>query len=464
MPLWAFDYSSSLRSGRRNWTGHWPLRVLPSWPDSSGKCRIVTNYRLLLPQNLWARVWSDLSLGQQRLAWGRAFRSEGPGQCCELIVRTLNFSNTIPDAREYSLLHDFFVFDAPGAHAIDQLPNLFAQMQLRDRQLLVYLQPAFTATAGTWIGVVYRQGQLTPLRAIHLVGAGMLRFSRSSVRSKPLVGSDRPAATTAAADSSAWSRLTGVLGEGAFQRFRDREILLVGCGRLGSLLAAALVRMGLRKLTIVDPDRLELHNRDATVGNTPRDHRQPKVTVLLRHLHRIRPAARLQGLIMRLEDPRVVPAIRRCAAMFLCVDNDDARLYAAHVASQLLRITLDCGTLIRRDTTARADSGPILSADIRLILPGGCLKCIGGLSPTARIAGGSEPTAGVWTDGGRIGSLPSLNHLAAGIALQLWLDLLSERVQTSWWHRLQWIPGEGLRTDSAPLHGNDHCTICGTVE
>jgi hypothetical protein len=80
----------------------------------------------------------------------------------------------------------------------------------------------------------------------------------------------------------------------------------------------------------VDADRLEPHNRDATVGNTPRDHGQPKATVLLRYLHRIRPSARLHGLIMPLQAPRVLPALRRCDAIFLCVDNDCLTLRESH--------------------------------------------------------------------------------------------------------------------------------------
>lgn len=122
----------------------------------------MISYRLKLPQTLWARVWSDLSLRQHALAWGRAFRSPGPGQRCDLIVRMVNYSGSIPDARNYSLLHEFFLFDSPGAHAIEELPDLFDRLQLRDSQLLVYVQPPLTESAGTWIRIAmtHRQQRL----------------------------------------------------------------------------------------------------------------------------------------------------------------------------------------------------------------------------------------------------------------------------------------------------------------
>jgi predicted dinucleotide-binding enzyme len=420
----------------------------------------AVHYRLQIPQSLWARAWAELSLGRRTLAWGRAFRSSC-GQSVDLLVYGMKYVTQLPDAREYSLIHDFFLFDAPHAHAPDELPQLFRSLQLRDGQLLVYVQPGLDGDQGSWLGAVLHNGQLQPLRAIHLVGPGMLQFRRP------------PA--PAAASGPQWSRLTGVLGEDVFQRFRRREILLVGCGRLGSLLAAALVRMGLRKLTVVDPDRLEPHNRDATVGNSPRDCGQPKATVLLKHLHRIRPAARLRGLTLPLQHPRVVDAVRRCDALFLCVDNDDARLHATQLASQLLKVTIDCGTLIRRSDPAELPpngSGPtelvtatqtqpiVLSADIRLILPGGCLNCIGGLQRGADAGAATTATAPEWSSGGRLGSLPSINHIAVGTAIQLWLDLLSERLQSSWWQRLRWDPGTALQSRGTPVQGDPQCAVC----
>jgi len=299
------------------------------------------------------------------------------------------------------------------------------------------------------------------------------------------------------------------MGDAVFHRFRHREILLVGAGRLGSLMASTLVRMGLKRLTVVDPDVLEPHNRDATVGNTARDCGQPKVSALLRHLHRVRPNALLRGLALPVQDPRVLTAFRRCAAVFVCVDNDDARLHVSQAASQLLKVVLDCGTLVRRAADPPTASAAVsassaagmseLLSDVRLILPGSCLACVGGLRPSAEAvaAAGLSPSAfqgvsggvagavgGVsgsavsraavvpqadaatdaapaWTRGGRIGSLPSLNHLAVGTALQIWQDLLSERLSGSWWQRLHWSPGQGLRTEAGPLAGRTDCPVCG---
>lgn len=461
-------------------------------------------YRLQIPHNLWARAWAEMSLGRRTLAWGRMHRSLH-GRCCDLLVHSMKYVTEPPLAQEYSLQHDFFVLDAPGQRTEDGIRDLLDSMRLRPGQLLTYVQPDLQGEAGSWIGAVYDGRQLQPLHSLHLIGSGMLRLTRGTAAEAP--------------SGPQWSRLAGALGEAVFQRFRNREILLVGAGRLGSLMASTLVRMGLRRLTVVDPDVLEPHNRDATVGNTARDCGQPKVTALLRHLHRVRASALLRGFNLPVQDPRLLDAFRRCAAVFVCVDNDDARLYVSQAASQLLKVVLDCGTLVRRAAEPVAAAAAVsagsaaglseLLSDVRLILPGSCLACVGGLRPTAEaiVAAGLSPqafqgllepagvqspasatrsaagagsggvqhasaaelrgvaasaeTAPAWTRAGRIGSLPSLNHLAVGTALQIWQDLLSERLSGSWWQRLHWAPGQGLRTEAGPLAGRTDCPVCG---
>jgi molybdopterin/thiamine biosynthesis adenylyltransferase len=405
------------------------------------------------------------------------------GSRCDLLVYSMKYATQPPPSEESSPLHDIFLLDAPGRRSESEIQQLLSEISLQPGQLLTYLQPNLHDGTGSWIGVVSNGRQLLPLHALHLIGPGMLQFRRS--------------VSTSASYGAQWSRLVGALGNDVFQRFRQREILLIGAGRTGSLLAAALVRMGLQRLTVVDPDLLESHNRDATVGNTARDCGRPKVRVLLGHLHRIRTAARLQGLVMPVQDARVLPAFRRCDAVFVCVDNDDARLHISHIAAQLLKVVLDCGTLVRRTTAVNANapnsvagSAAELLGDVRLILPGSCLACVGGLqpssaalqqigmtapamtaaSPAGDISAGSElrqstaapsDSAPDWMQGERIGSLPSLNHLAVGSALQLWQELLAEQVTSSWWQRLHWAPGHGLRCESGPLAGRQGCPVCG---
>jgi hypothetical protein len=46
------------------------------------------------------------------------------------------------------------------------------------------------------------------------------------------------------------------------------------------------------------------------------------------------------------------------------------------------------------------------------------------------------------------------------IGVQLWLDLLAGGLHTSFWHRLEWVAGQGIRADAGPVGPAPNCTIC----
>lgn len=465
-------------------------------------------YRLNIAQSLWIRACTQLHSGNRQLAWGRVVRKTH-GQICDLVVRRLQWSETPPAGSDYSLLHDFIVIDNPHGRRTEQEYREFLEsVQLRRGQLLVYVQPGAGEAAAEWVGVVQLAEATEPLQQIRLVGPGMRVFRRA--RQRQAVSAVQAAGGSQLKGRSAdrWSRLIGAMQEEVFRRFRSTEVLLVGAGRLGSLMAAALVRMGLKNLSIVDPDVLQEHNRDCTVGNTPRDVGSSKVEALCRYLHRIRPRAVLQGMTAKVQDEQVEHLFRRCRAVFVCVDNDEARLHLSRMAAEQLKPVLDVATAVRQlesssvgrsagagaprslsvetvgGTMTPGDAGRTglaatgireleIGADIRLLLPGSCLACVGGLTvdladnATERaVAEGrrgrpSNPDQEErWDRDGRAGSLPSINHLAVGAGLQLWQDLLSEQIDSSFWTRLRWVPGQGLQTESGPMQGRKDCPVC----
>ena len=59
-----------------------------------------------------------------------------------------------------------------------------------------------------------------------------------------------------------YSRTIGALGgEEIWERLRQLRVVIVGCGRLGSLVAVDVARLGVLDETLVDPDGVEPHNR-----------------------------------------------------------------------------------------------------------------------------------------------------------------------------------------------------------
>lgn len=63
--------------------------------------------------------------------------------------------------------------------------------------------------------------------------------------------------------SELWSRTMGAMGEETWERMVSLRYCIIGLGRTGSMVASSLVRQGVRHLTLVDPDVIELHNLDA---------------------------------------------------------------------------------------------------------------------------------------------------------------------------------------------------------
>lgn len=97
---------------------------------------------------------------------------------------------------------------------------------------------------------------------------------------------------------------------------REREILaeqpvsIVGCGSFGSALADMLVRAGIERLTLIDPEPLALENIGRHVLTT-RDVGQPKAHALARHLLEINPGLRVEA---RQEKFRAAGGLLVCCA------------------------------------------------------------------------------------------------------------------------------------------------------
>jgi hypothetical protein len=268
-----------------------------------------------------------------------------------------------------------------------------------------------------------------------------------------------------APDGERWSRVAGALGDYAWRRLCRLHYLIVGCGRNGSLLAHALVRMGARRLSLIDPDTVELANLDGD-GYLPDHWGAPKAEALAESLRAVNPTIEVQALPHFASDYRILPAAREADVLITAVDDDGARWAAAHLAVLYLKPMLDVGTGVL--TTESGE--PLLGADIRWIVPGeGCLLCMGGVANLQQV---EVVRQGLYAEQQyraqrhwrreRRGSLRSLNMIATGLALRMLEDYLAMRLPTSRWLRL-------VYQDSVPQlhelgHGtpNRHCLCAHT--
>lgn len=175
--------------------------------------------------------------------------------------------------------------------------------------------------------------------------------------------------------SHAFDRNVRAFGSAIQQTLSDLSIAIVGCGGTGSVVAEQLVRLGVRTLTLIDPDRLSESNLTRVYGSTASDVGRAKADVLAEHLARIAPGGRFRCLQSMLTVEAAARSLISCDIVFGCTDDNAGRLILSRVATYLLKPVIDCGVVISSD-----DDGALRGIDgrVTILAPGqACLVCRG---------------------------------------------------------------------------------------
>ena len=308
---------------------------------------------------------------------------------------------------------------------------------------------------GYWWGAVRVGEQIKPLERLALVGAGM--HNLPAIR-QPEVEEV----------SVRLSRTIGALGEEAiWRRLVEVPMAIVGCGRTGSLVAVTLARLGVRQLTLIDPDHLEPHNLGEMDGVTDADLGRPKVAALADHLRTLG-GDKVIPIVASITDKEALAAAKASRLLFCCADNDAARLASALLATLYHRVLVDIGTGIHFISSQEgAHQQRTMGGDVRLILPtDGCLLCRGNLTNYARavddLCNHRSPTAlppEAWR-AQRAGSLRTLNQLAAALGVQMVQDLVAGRLTRSTWAQLTIDQTGRLSVTYPPTANDSSCLLC----
>jgi len=316
---------------------------------------------------------------------------------------------------------------------------------------------------GRALGAVRFPAQdLTPVHALRLAGPGMLTIN---LQRGPRAEWSSQVGKESTQDSlERWSRTIGALGLEVWQRLRGLRYAIVGLGRTGSSLA--LARLGVRHLTLIDPDRLELHNLGEMLGASAADLGRYKVEAVASALtSTASPQLNIVTVPASITRWPALYAVQACDVLLSCVDHDSARLAATAVATVCCKPLLDIATGVHGSELDRE-----MGADVRLVLPGNCLLCCGGLrdhthalqvlaQPEAERAFSAQRD---WRRE-RAGSLASLNHCAVGVALRLLEDFVAARIQDSTWVHLAFSPEDSLSVTYPPVSPPQppvRCRLC----
>ncbi|NBB84413.1 MAG: thiazole biosynthesis adenylyltransferase ThiF [Alphaproteobacteria bacterium] len=192
-------------------------------------------------------------------------------------------------------------------------------------------------------------------------------------------------------------------GEAGQQRLLGSHVLLVGCGALGTVIADALVRAGVGRLTVVDRDVVELTNLHRQVLYTQADAEAllPKAEAARRRLSAINADVHVDAQVA---DFAAANAERLAAGADVLVDGSDnfaTRLLLNDVAIKHGRPYVYGGAVGTRGTLMtilpHAADG---DAPRHTAFGGACLRCILGdepaeAGPTCDTVGVLGPVAGI---------------------------------------------------------------------
>lgn len=297
--------------------------------------------------------------------------------------------------------------------------------------------------------VVLTQGGLvefpdTRIDNLRVIGPGLHRVARDPIAE--------------AIHGEAFSRLRGALGSEALETLQSLRVAIVGCGRIGSLLASSLARLHVAELTLIDPDNVEGHNLDAMDGVSASDIGRRKV-------HAVAAGLRAQGGANVVAIPHTVScglgidAVKRADVLVSCADHALARASVAVLASLYMKPLLDIGVGIARSAGGGLERG----ADVRLVLPGEgrCVACFGGIAQSDQmiVSLTGEVQDERWNVR-RLGSLRSLNQIAGHLGLTLLEDLARDAISGSSWLRFAADDREGPRIEKLSGSVQSACPVC----
>lgn len=153
----------------------------------------------------------------------------------------------------------------------------------------------------------------------------------------------------------------------------DLRVAIVGAGGTGSAVAEQLVRLGVRRLLLVDADYLSESNVTRVYGSTPADVGRSKVEVLRDHLVRIAPDIQCEVIAKMGTFQSAVRAMSAADVVFGCTDDNAGRLALSRLSTFFLLPVIDIGVLLSSDA-----GGFLKGIDGRIttLTPGAaCLVC-----------------------------------------------------------------------------------------
>ena len=156
------------------------------------------------------------------------------------------------------------------------------------------------------------------------------------------------------------------------------QVGIIGLGSVGCIVAEAMARIGISRIVLIDPDRVEEHNLDRLLYGTKRDIGDLKVNVAARAIRRNATADKvhLTTVPLSVHNDAAYQHALDCDLLFSCVDRPVARDVLNYIAVAHLIPVIDGGIAIEVDQ--RTESLFAAHWRTHLVTPDcQCLRCSG---------------------------------------------------------------------------------------
>lgn len=140
-----------------------------------------------------------------------------------------------------------------------------------------------------------------------------------------------------------FSRQQAIINESNIANYK---VGVVGAGGLGSIIAESLVRLGVKKFTIIDDDIVERSNLNRLQGCTEHDLYEYKVKVIERNIENITGQVECHAITANLRSQTAITSLSSCDVIIGCVDNDVARYEINRLATQYMIPFFDVATSV----------------------------------------------------------------------------------------------------------------------
>ena len=162
-------------------------------------------------------------------------------------------------------------------------------------------------------------------------------------------------------------RQAQAFGEGTIEQLQRMSIAVVGTSGTGSPLIAQLVRSGVGRLVLVDPDHIEEKNLNRIAFSTFADIGQQKVDVITKAVRGIGLGTEVVALGEDIGHPEAVHLVAECDLLFGCMDSATGRDLSNRIATFYNLPYIDVGVALRARSGGGVDT---VSAAVHYLQPG----------------------------------------------------------------------------------------------